>query len=142
MRREVVDLINRDPNGMNTYIHVLYEDVLAEPVGVHSIDCVWRNSYRCFTCGKNFCYKLLTCLFGIFIALYWGCVFAQVSFCSIWCVTPQLRLFHICFHPIRKINALCHATFCGPVFETMGLCFSRISVTNSQGQPPKPLGSL
>ncbi len=38
MADEEVDLINRDPNHMNTFLQVDYEDVLAEPHGVHSTD--------------------------------------------------------------------------------------------------------
>jgi hypothetical protein len=33
-----VDLIQRDPNNMNSFLQVDYEDVLAEPQGVHSTD--------------------------------------------------------------------------------------------------------
>ena len=62
-----VDLINRDPNSMNAFIQVDFEDVLAEPSGAHSSDCVWRNSYACFDCGKNCCYKLCSFFCGIFI---------------------------------------------------------------------------
>jgi hypothetical protein len=31
-------LENRDPNGMNTYIQVEFDDVLAEPPGAYSAD--------------------------------------------------------------------------------------------------------
>jgi len=137
-----VDLINRDPNGLNNYVHVQFDDVLAEPAGAHSADCVWRNSYKCFTCGKNNCYKFLSCLCGICIALYWGCYFACLSFYAIWCCTPHLRALHICLHPIKKMHSIYLGTFMAPYMETLGLCFSRIHVTNSQGQPPKPLGGL
>ena len=60
-----VDLMNRDPNGMNNFIQVEFDDVLAEPKGTHSSDCVWKNSYKCFTCGKNLIYKILSLLCGI-----------------------------------------------------------------------------
>lgn len=43
----------------------MFDDVLAEPEGAHAIDCVWKNSYKCFTCGRNVCYKLLTFFFGL-----------------------------------------------------------------------------
>ncbi len=61
-----VDLMNRDPNGMNNFIQVEFEDVLSEPNGAHSSDCVWRNSFKCFECGKNCCYKFLSFFCGIF----------------------------------------------------------------------------
>ena len=33
-----LDLVNRDPNNMNNYIQVSFDDVLAEPDGAHSAD--------------------------------------------------------------------------------------------------------
>ena len=33
-----IDLTNRDPNSMNNYIQVEFDDVLAEPEGAHSAD--------------------------------------------------------------------------------------------------------
>ena len=51
-----LDLINRDPNNMNNFVHVDFEDVLAEPSDIHSMDCVWNLSYKCFDLGKKFGY--------------------------------------------------------------------------------------
>ena len=64
-----IDLVNRDPNAMNSYIQVTFGDVLAEPDGAHSADCIWRNSYSCFEGGLNCCYKLLTFIFGLPVGL-------------------------------------------------------------------------
>lgn len=33
-----IDLLNRDPNKMNHYIQIEFDDVLAEPEGAHSAD--------------------------------------------------------------------------------------------------------
>ncbi len=33
-----IDLINRDPNSINEFIQVKFDDVLAEPEGAHSAD--------------------------------------------------------------------------------------------------------
>ena len=33
-----VDLVNRDPQKMNNYIQVSFDDVLGEPEGAHSAD--------------------------------------------------------------------------------------------------------
>ncbi|RNA04802.1 caveolin-1-like [Brachionus plicatilis] len=137
-----IDLINRDPQNLNNFLQVEFDDVLAEPEGTHTIDCVWRNSHKCFKCGKNLCYKILTILTGIFVALYWGCVFASVSYSIIWFVTPLMRLLHIVLHPIKKILSIVLSTFLGPLMQTQGLIFSRIHVTQSQGEPPKPIGEL
>ena len=137
-----LDLINRDPNNMNNYIQVCFDDVLAEPEGAHSADCVWTNSRKCFECGFSFYYKLCTYLCGICIALEWGCTFGAVAFSAIWCWTPYMRLMSIALAPTRKIFSIYLSTFVAPCMETAGLLFSRIHVVNSNGAPPKPLGAL
>lgn len=35
---KTLDLINRDPNGLNESIQVMFDDVLAEPEDIHSPD--------------------------------------------------------------------------------------------------------
>ena len=106
------------------------------------MDCVWKNSNKCFTCGKNFIYKLNSFCCGICIALMWGCTFGEVAFGIIWFITPMLRLLHIVLHPTKKILNIILSTCVGPFYETAGLLFSRIHVTQSQGPPPKPLGMM
>ncbi|KAH3892479.1 hypothetical protein DPMN_016597 [Dreissena polymorpha] len=75
-----VDLINRDPNGINGHLQVAFEDVLGEPEGIRSIDCVWKMAFTCFECWKGLCYKLATLLCGCCIAACWGVDFATISF--------------------------------------------------------------
>ena len=113
-----------------------------------------------------FPYKLY---FWIKIALYWGCVFACMSFTEIWCVTPYIRCLHVCLYSFRKLFAIIlgckllssfliedylqswfifefysyfKTATLGPFAETLGLIFSRIHVTSSTGVPPKPIGEL
>ena len=57
-----LDLIQRDPKNINSYLQVEFNDTFGEPDGTHSTNCLWRNAYTCFTCGKNYLYKCLTCL--------------------------------------------------------------------------------
>ncbi|XP_060078224.1 caveolin-1-like [Ylistrum balloti] len=125
-----LDMENRDPNSLNDNVQVSFEDVLGEPVGINSIDCVWKNSYWCFNCGKNCCYKFMTCLCGICIALYWGCEFAIIAFDQIWCITPSLRVFSIYCGCAQKFFGTVVNCFLAPVCETFGLMFSKIHVTN------------
>ncbi|KAJ8301201.1 hypothetical protein KUTeg_020188 [Tegillarca granosa] len=133
-----LDLEKRDPNDLNSHVQVAFEDVFGEPAGAHSIGCVWRNSYKCFNCGKNCCYKLLTTLCGICIALYWGCEFAMITFQHVWCYTPMLRVLAISMGCLQKCYGTIITCFLAPLCETCGLFFSRISVSNSL-QPPIPL---
>ena len=90
----------------------------------------------------------------------WGCAFAQVAFGSIWCFTPYMRLLSIVLHPFKKFMAIVlggKKDFVGsinwnktiykiwflvcmaPCMETIGLILSRIHVTQSQSDPPKPI---
>ena len=38
-----------------------------------------------------------------------------------------------------NLTIFTNKAFVGPCMETCGLCFSRIHVVNSTGQPPRPL---
>ena len=115
---------------------VAFEDVLAEPEGSQSNDCVWRLSYRCFRGGKLCCYRCLTVFCGCFIALFWGCQFACVMFEHIWCYTPRLRLLAINCGCLQKLWGTTLQCLLAPVCETFGLCFSNIVInhTPSRGE--------
>ncbi|XP_034308282.1 caveolin-1-like [Magallana gigas] len=126
-----LDMVDRDPNGINSHVKVAFEDVLAEPDGAHSIDCVWLCSYSCFNCGKNCCYKLMTTLCGMCLALAWGCEFALITFQQVWCVTPSLRIFGICMGCMQKFFGTFMSCCLAPICETVGLCFSNITVKNA-----------
>ncbi|XP_052779546.1 caveolin-1-like [Mya arenaria] len=126
MTQKDVDLENRDPNGLNAHIQVMFEDVLAEPEGVKSIDCVWSNAYGCFECGKHLCYKIFTLLCGICLGLCWGCTFAEVAFQHVWYFTPCLRMYSIQCGFCQKIYAMCLNCCCEPLFKLFGDCVGRI----------------
>ena len=128
-----VDLLNRDPNELNGHIKASFEDVLSEPDGVKSVECIWLNSYACFSGGRNCCYSLLTMLCGLCIALYWGCIFACIAFDQIWCCTPLLRVTDINCKTMQKFYSLCCNCWLGPCCESLGLFFSKIHVTNQSG---------
>lgn len=85
---------------------VSFEDVIGEPEGAHSIDCVWRNSYKCYNFGIGCCYKMMTTLCGLCIALYWGCVFACISFDHVWCITPNCRVLDLNCAVLNKLIAV------------------------------------
>ena len=109
-------------------LQVTFEEVLGEPEGVRSIDCIWRNGYACFECGKSLCYKILTTFCGLCIALYWGCDFAATAFNHVWCYTPCMRDFSICVGCYQRgfgtIVNCCVAPFC----EACAMMFSKITI--------------
>ncbi|CAC5413035.1 CAV3 [Mytilus coruscus] len=125
-----INLDKRDPNDLNSHIKVDFEDVLGEPDGAHSFDKVWIFSYKCYRCGLGCCYKLLTLLCGLCIALYWGCTFACLTFEHVWCWTPYMRCFSIFAGACQKFIGILMNCCVAPICETCGLFFSQITVHN------------
>ena len=55
-----LDMVNRDPNSLNTFVRVTPENVIAEPgatYGLASYDGVWKSSNWWFLLGKDACYQ-------------------------------------------------------------------------------------
>ncbi|XP_041378603.1 caveolin-1-like [Gigantopelta aegis] len=119
-----LDLVNRDPNNINDHIKVAFEDVLGEPDGAHTIDCVWINSYKCFNCWKSLCYTISTLLCGICIAAEWGCEFASIAFYHVWVITPCFKVLELNCGICQKLYGLCIHCCLDPFFEACGLCFA------------------
>ncbi|XP_054711078.1 caveolin-3-like [Uloborus diversus] len=109
---------------------VEFDDVIAEPEGTYSPSCVWRNSKYFFTCSKNCCYRCLSLVCGIPIALIVGCSFACITFQHVWCIAPALRQFTINCHAVKQFLRTALDACIGPCCTTLGLIFSRIKVNH------------
>lgn len=109
-----------------------FEDVIAEPPGTYSFDGVWKASFTTFTVTKYWCYRLMTALVGIPLALLWGIFFAILSFIHIWAMVPCVKSFLIVVHTFSRIYSICVHTFCDPLFEAIGKCFSNVRVTTTK----------
>lgn len=128
-RTKEIDLINRDPKEINyDVVKVEFEDVIAEPHGTHSVDCVWKATYTTFTVSKYWCYRLLTALLGIPLSLIWGFLFALLSFIHIWTVVPCIKSCLIELQCMGQLYSLVIHTFVDPLFEALGKIFSRVKV--------------
>ncbi|XP_041378554.1 caveolin-1-like [Gigantopelta aegis] len=127
---ELPDMVNRDPNALNEHVKVMFEDVIGEPEGAHSADCVWRNSYKCFTCTKNCCYLLLTFLCAIPLSFCWGCEFAAITFEHVWQISPCLRVCMINLGCAQKFFGSLVNCCLAPVCEAVGMMFSNVRVEN------------
>ncbi|KAK6034183.1 Caveolin [Cooperia oncophora] len=67
------------------YLQTHFLDIFGEPdPQYHSIACVWTTSYRVFEITRIYCYKILTLIFGLPIALIAGFIFALFTFLRIW----------------------------------------------------------
>ncbi|XP_063283584.1 caveolin-3 [Pelobates fuscus] len=125
-----IDLVDRDPKKINEdVVKVEFEDVIAEPQGTHSFDGVWKASYTTFTLTKYWCYRILSAVIGVPLAIIWGILFALISFCHIWTVMPCVKSYLIEIQCVGKTFSLCVHTFCDPLFEALGKIFSSIRVS-------------
>ncbi|XP_006820949.1 caveolin-1-like [Saccoglossus kowalevskii] len=129
MDPESLDMVNRDPQELNPHVRALWEDVFAEPEGTHSIDGVWRCSFKTFNFAKSCCYKILTVLCAVPSSLMWGFCFAFQSFEQIWCVTPMLKALMIDMGAVKRYYTIVCGAICVPVCETCGACLSQIRIT-------------
>ncbi|PIO75709.1 Caveolin [Teladorsagia circumcincta] len=80
-----LNMDQRDEHGINQDLKTHFLDIFAEPDSqYHSVACVWTISYRVFEVTRIYCYKILTLIFGLPIALIAGFIFALFSFLRIW----------------------------------------------------------
>ncbi|EPQ14850.1 Caveolin-1 [Myotis brandtii] len=106
-----------------------FEDVIAEPEGIHSFDGIWKASFTTFTVTKYWFYRLLSAIVGIPLALLWGIYFAIVSFVHIWVVVPYIKSFLIEIQCFSRIYSICIHTLCDPLFEATGKIFSNVRIS-------------
>ena len=81
-----------------------------------------------FTQTKLWCYRITSVILAIPCSLLWGCWFACLAFCRIWCCVPCLRSFDIEFACIRRVIEITLQTCCGPCWEAFGKIFANIRV--------------
>uniref|UniRef100_A0A1I8IQM0 Anoctamin n=1 Tax=Macrostomum lignano TaxID=282301 RepID=A0A1I8IQM0_9PLAT len=81
------------------------------------------------TAARNCLYKVCTLFCGIFIALYWGCVFAWVAMEHIWCITPSFKVWEINMACMRRYSKSIVDCCLGPCCETCGLFLSKMRLT-------------
>lgn len=124
-----IDLIQRDPKNINQdVVQVDFEDVIAEPDSIHSFDGVWKASSTTFTVTKYWCYRVISAIFGLPLALLWGFLFACLSFCHIWAVVPCVKSYLMEIQCLSQFYAACVRTFIDPIFEAMGKALGGIRV--------------
>jgi len=119
---------NRDPKAINQDVKICFSDIIAEPEGYHSSKYVWHMSTTIYNWGKDAAYQLISFVFGIPLSLIWGCLFAIVACCHVWCYYP-LRRSHV-------IKMGCWAHFWSviisscfdPLFESSGKVFSNVRI--------------
>ncbi|KAB5571636.1 hypothetical protein PHYPO_G00227340 [Pangasianodon hypophthalmus] len=121
-------LLDRDPRDINAHLKVDFEDVIAEPSSVHSLDSVWIGSHALFELIKFSFYRVLTTLLAIPMALVAGLVFAILSCVHIWVVMPLVQSCMMTLPSVQVIWSSLMDTFVRPVLRSAGRCLSSISI--------------
>ncbi|XP_052679624.1 caveolin-1-like [Crassostrea angulata] len=124
------EMIVRDPNNLNGHLGtLLFNDVIGEPDGTHSFDCVWTFSRSCFESWKIFCYNLMTMCCGCCMAAQWGCEFAFIAFWHIWYITPMFKVLEINCGVCLRLYSMCINCCMTPVCEAVGGIFHHFKRT-------------
>ncbi|XP_051975846.1 caveolin-2-like [Xyrauchen texanus] len=118
----------RDPNNINTYLKVGFEDVIAEPISTHSFDRVWIGSHAVFELIKYVFYRILTTFLAVPMAFVFGIVFGILSCIHIWVVMPVVQGCMMTLPPIQVIWTSLMDIFIGPLFFSIGRCLLSINV--------------
>ncbi|XP_076815079.1 caveolin-1-like [Clavelina lepadiformis] len=127
-KRFGLDYGNRDPENLQQAVKVNFADIIAEPSGAHSFNTIWGTSYKVYSVTKFWIYRIMTVLFGVPCALFWGIYFSCLAFLSIWWIMPCIRAIAIKMNFVSKLWSIAIRTFLDPVFESFGLILSRIRV--------------
>nr|XP_046239471.1 caveolin-3-like [Scatophagus argus] len=122
-----IDLNNRDPKEIhNDVVKVNFEDVIAEPDGIHSLALVWKFSYEAFTKSKKYIYCSLTAILGVPLSLIWGLLFASLSFLNFWVVMPCIKCVQFQFYCLIRPLLLALKVVIIPIFVAMGKVASQL----------------
>lgn len=124
-----VDLNERDPNDLHDDLKIQFHEIIGEPhTDVYSFDCVWVNSFKCFTNTKIWCYRITSLICALPVSFCWGIYFACFAFHNIWILMPclkaygmNLRLLRSCFNSIIE-------TFVKPCYMAAGYVFFNIRI--------------
>jgi len=123
-----LSMFHRDDKNLHTTIDLGFEDIYGEPDAVHSIDSVWRITFRIFTALRAFFYKLFSLIIAIPSAIIFAILFALVSALHVFCCTPLGRLVSIPFGWLAKVWQVLINTVFNPLFTACGLCCGSISI--------------
>ncbi|XP_055356070.1 uncharacterized protein LOC129601317 [Paramacrobiotus metropolitanus] len=123
-----LNVLDRDEKNINGQVHIMFDDVLAEPDGTHGFEPVWRGTFVMFHWTKLWMYRLLVAIFALPLAFVWGLLFALVIAINNYFCTPFFKLFSIVFFWIGRIWGTVFREVFYPVFDSFGRCFSGIRV--------------
>uniref|UniRef100_A0A8B9JEU3 Caveolin n=1 Tax=Astyanax mexicanus TaxID=7994 RepID=A0A8B9JEU3_ASTMX len=115
-----------DESGIN--LHVNFEDVIAEPASVRSLDKVWLWSHALFEVSRLWIYRLISLLLAVPVALLLGMLFALLSCLHIWLIMPSVQLLLINMHWVKVVWASVLDLTISPFFSSLGRCCGAINI--------------
>ncbi|KAL3100450.1 hypothetical protein niasHS_001753 [Heterodera schachtii] len=123
------DLVQRDSAKLQETIDLGVQDIFGEPDAVHSMNGVWKMSLTVFLTVRNFCYKLLSLIFAVPLAVLFGILFGLFSMLSVFVFVPVGRLLSIPFGWLAKLWAVLISAVCDPLCRSFALTFGNVKVT-------------
>ncbi|KAM9482449.1 caveolin-2-like [Clarias gariepinus] len=123
-----VFITDRDRRGINEYLKVTFEDVIAEPASVHSFNKVWLWSHVLFEVSRLWIYRVISLLLAVPIALLVGLLFSVFSFLHIWLIVPAVQLLLNNMYWVKVVWASVLDLTISPFFFSLGRCCRSISI--------------
>lgn len=125
-----VDVAERDPTNLSSYIKVTFQEVIAEPEpSVFSLDKIWVLSFKVFNVSKIWCYRITSAMLALPLAVLCGINFACMSFCNIWLANPLVRCLAMECHVVRQLWELLLDVLLKPFCISVGQCLASIKMT-------------
>jgi caveolin 3 len=117
--------VDRDPNRWHDTVKVKFDDIFGEPdPEVFSVDSVWKTSNKAYSASKFWCYRLVSIVFAVPLAVFWGVNMACLVFCRVWCCVPCLRACDLDMQCVRRYNEVVARSVVAPFMEAAGrLCY-------------------
>uniref|UniRef100_A0A914HA05 Caveolin n=1 Tax=Globodera rostochiensis TaxID=31243 RepID=A0A914HA05_GLORO len=123
------DLVQRDSAKLQEAIDLGVHDIFGEPDAVHSLNGVWKTALTVFLAVRNFCYKMLSLVFAVPLAIVFGILFALLSTLSVFVFVPIGRLLSIPFGWLAKLWSVLVSAVCDPLCRSVALICGNVKVS-------------
>uniref|UniRef100_A0A183BKP0 Caveolin n=1 Tax=Globodera pallida TaxID=36090 RepID=A0A183BKP0_GLOPA len=123
------DLVQRDSAKLQEAIDLGVHDIFGEPDAVHSLNGVWKTALTVFLAVRNFCYKTLSLVFAVPLAVVFGVLFALLSTLSVFVFVPIGRLLSIPFGWLAKLWSVLVSAVCDPLCRSIALICGNVKVS-------------
>jgi hypothetical protein len=85
--------------------------------------------FQVFNSVNIWCYRILSLVCAIPAMVLWGCNFACLAFCTVWCCAPCMKCFEIHLKFVQTIWTTLITAFCEPCYLAVGKVFYNIRIT-------------